>query len=81
MPAFACSWLYFTIVLIDSWLGIVPASESLFAFKISINFIFNSPVEFQRLAEFNSRPHFYGEPQTPKSTPTAESPHEILPVP
>src|ERR1700761_8490440 len=44
-PAAACSWLNFTIALIVSSVGILPASESLVAFKISMNFICNLPSE------------------------------------
>src|SRR5690242_12189297 len=43
IPALACSWLYFTIAAIDSSLGILPASESLLDFRISMNFIVISP--------------------------------------
>jgi hypothetical protein len=35
--------LYFTIAAIDSSLGILPASESLLDFRISMNFIVISP--------------------------------------
>src|SRR5215472_873295 len=75
IPALACSWLYFTIAVIDSSLGILPASESLFDFRINMNFIVLLLSRFQ--IEFNSWPHFYVEPQTPKSTSTGEFAHEI----
>jgi hypothetical protein len=37
--------------------------------------------EFHLPAKLNSRPHFYVEPQTSKSTSAAELPHEIRPAP
>src|SRR5215469_1993061 len=42
-PAFASSSLYLSIALNNSWLGILPASESLLAFTIIMNRIVPSP--------------------------------------
>jgi hypothetical protein len=80
IPALACSWLYFTIAAIDSSLGILPASESLVDFRINMNFIVFLLSQFQRSIEFNSPPHFYVEPQTPKSTSADEFPNKIRPA-
>src|SRR5258708_10454558 len=81
IPALACSWLYFTIAAIDSSLGIFPASESLLDFRISMNFIVILLNEFPWSAKLTSRPHFYVEPRTPKSTSPGEFPQEIHPAP
>src|SRR5258707_13928481 len=81
IPALACSWWYFTVAAIDSSLGIFPASESLLDFRISMNFIFILLNEFPWSAKLTSRPHFYVEPRTPKSTSTGEFPQEIHPAP
>src|SRR5260370_21887472 len=81
IPALAWSWWYFTVAAIDSSLGIFPASESLLDFRISMNFIFILLNEFPLSAKLTSRPHFYVEPRTPKSTSTGEFPQEIHPAP
>jgi hypothetical protein len=46
-----------------------------------MNFIVISPEGVSAAGRFNSQPHFYVEPQTPKSTSTGEFPHEIHPAP
>jgi len=45
-----------------------------------MNFIVFLLSQFQRPIEFNSPPHFYVEPQMPKSTSADEFPNKIRPA-